>query len=183
MLKLHKLHAALPALVLVLLTPLGAEPLSPELKTKVEARLQALKAWGTNPSIVNAVKAYNSAPPADAKVMTNERWRTLTVLDPLVRAYTKNACAEALKANREVAITEAFVSGADGGKVAFLAKTTSWSHKGKDKHQVPMTGATWIGPMEQDESTGAKQVQVSVPVLDGGKPIGSIVVGLGVARL
>ena len=181
--KSRKLHAVLPALVLALMLPLRAEPLSPELKAKVEAKLQALKAWGSDPAIVNAVKAYNAAPPADTKAMTNEKWKTLTVLDPFVRAYTKNATAEALKAKREVMITEAFVSGADGCKVAFLGKTTYWTHKGKDKHQVPMTGATWIGPVEQDESSGAKQGQVSFPVLDNGKPIGSVVIGLGASKL
>ena len=75
------------------------------------------------------------------------------------------------------------MSGADGTKVAFLAKTTSWSHKGRDKHQIPMSGKTWYGPMEVDESSGIQQIQVGIPVLDGGKPIGSIVVGLSVAKL
>jgi hypothetical protein len=67
--------------------------------------------------------------------------------------------------------------------VAFLSKTSNWSHKDKDKHRVPMTGKTWIGPVEVDESSGQQQVQVAIPVLDGGKPIGSIVVGLSTARL
>jgi hypothetical protein len=46
-----------------------------------------------------------------------------------------------------------------------------------------MAGKTWIGPVEVDESTGLQQVQVALPVLDGGKPIGSIVLGLSVAKL
>ena len=37
--------------------------------------------------------------------------------------------------------------------------------------------------VEIDASTGLQQVQVAVPVMDGGKPIGSVVVGLQVARL
>ena len=36
-------------------------------------------------------------------------------------------------------ISEAFVSAADGTKVDFLSKTTWWIHKGKPKHDVPMT--------------------------------------------
>jgi hypothetical protein len=67
--------------------------------------------------------------------------------------------------------------------VAFLSKTTSWSHADKDKHKIPMTGKTWSGPVEIDESTGQQQVQVALPVLDGGKPIGSIVFGLAVSKL
>jgi hypothetical protein len=34
-----------------------------------------------------------------------------------------------------------------------------------------------------DESTGLITVQVAVPVLDGGKAVGSIVVGLTVSKL
>jgi hypothetical protein len=68
-------------------------------------------------------------------------------------------------------------------KVAFLSKTTSWSHKGKAKHDVPMAGKTWQGTIEVDKSTGQQQIQIAVPVLDGGKPIGSLVVGLAVAKL
>jgi hypothetical protein len=80
-------------------------------------------------------------------------------------------------------VSEAFVSGADGGKVAFLGKTSNWSHKGKPKHDQPMSGKTWQGQVEVDESSGLQQVQVAVPVLDGGKPIGSLVVGLSVGKL
>jgi len=33
-----------------------------------------------------------------------------------------------------------------------------------------MTGKNWQGPIEIDESSGQRQLQISVPVLDGGKP-------------
>jgi hypothetical protein len=46
-----------------------------------------------------------------------------------------------------------------------------------------MTGKAWNGAVEVDESTGAQQIQVSVPVMDGGKAIGSLVVGFSVAKL
>ena len=71
----------------------------------------------------------------------------------------------------------------DGTKAAFLSKTTGWSHKGKPKHDLPMSGKSWQGPVEVDESTGLQQVQVAVPVLDGGKPVGSLVVGLSLSKL
>ena len=75
------------------------------------------------------------------------------------------------------------MSGSDGAKVAFLAKTTSWTHASKDKHTVPMSGKTYIGPVALDESTGQQLIQIGLPVLDGGKPIGSIVIGLAVSKL
>ena len=160
-----------------------SQGLPPALKSKVEAKVKQLSAWGTDAAVVSAVKAHNSAPPPEAKAMTQDVWKGLSVLDPTVRALTKNPVAAYLKSKKDDTISEAFVSGADGAKVAFLSKPTNWSHKGKPKHDVPMSGRTWIGPLEVDESAGVQEVQVSFPVLDGGKAIGSIVVGLKAASL
>ena len=46
-----------------------------------------------------------------------------------------------------------------------------------------MAGKVYIGPAQLDDSTGLLEVQVGLPVLDGAKPIGSIVIGLGVSKL
>ena len=159
------------------------QSLPPEVQAKVEAKVRQLKSWSTDPAIVQAVKAHNANPPAEYRDMTQEKWKSLSVLDPSVRAFSKNPLGQYLKSKQDAQITECFVSGEDGTKVAFLAKTTSWSHKGKDKHQVPMSGKTYIGPPQLDESTGTQEVQIGLPVLDGGKPIGSIVIGLGVSKL
>ena len=96
---------------------------------------------------------------------------------------TQNAAAEFIKSKRTDVITEAFLSSADGTKVAFLAKPSNWTHKGKPKHDVPMSSKVWQGDVEVDDSTGFEQVQVAVPVLDGGKPIGSLIVGLNIGKL
>ena len=160
-----------------------AQGLDPALQTKVDAKLKDIQAWAAEPAIVNAVKAHNSSLPADSAAMTQDKWKTLPILDPYVRSFSKNAAGEFLKSKKGDVVSEAFVSGADGLKVAFLAKTSSWCHKGKPKHDVPMSGKTWQGPVEADESTGVQQLQVAVPVLDGGKPIGSLVVGLSIAKL
>ena len=159
------------------------QSLTPEVKAKVEVKVKQIQSWVSDPSIVAAVKAHNTGAGAEEKAMTNDKWKQLTVLDPFVRSFTKNPLGMYLKTKQTPDISECFVSGSDGTKVAFLSKTTSWSHADKDKHKVPMTGKVWIGPTEVDESTGQLQVQVGVPVLDGGKPIGSMVVGLKVAAL
>jgi hypothetical protein len=133
--------------------------------------------------VVGAVKAQNAALPADLAAINQEKWKALTILDPFVRSFGKNAAGEFLKGKKTEMVSEAFLSDATGVKVAFLSKPSSWSHKGKEKHDVPMTGKNWQGPVEVDESTGQQQVQVAVPVLDGGKPIGSLVVGLRLSKL
>ena len=173
--------AVLAAVILV--SGAAAQPLAPEIKAKVDAKLKDLHTWTSDPALVSAVKAHNAGLTADEKAMTNEKWAKLTVLDPIVRSYTRNPAGAFLKNRRDETIAECFVSGSDGSKVGFLSKPSSWSHADKDKHRVPMSGKLWIGPVAMDESTGLQLVQVALPVLDGGKPIGSIVVGLAVSKL
>ena len=165
------------------LTLAHAQGLDPAVQAKVDAMVKSTQAWAADPVIVNAVKAHNSSLPADQAAMTQDKWKALSILDPFVRSFTKNEAGEFIKAKKSPAVTEAFLSGADGLKVAFLTKPTNWSHKGKPKHDVPMTGKTWQGAVEVDESTGQQQLQIAVPVLDGDKAIGSVVVGLGISKL
>jgi len=169
--------------VLLMNTGLFGQGITPEVQAKLADQLKALQAWGSDAKFVNAVKAYNSTPSPEAKAMTNEKWSTLSLLDPFVRSLTKNELGEHLKTLKSDIVSEIFVSGADGGKVAYLAKTSSWSHAGKAKHDNPMSGKTWQGPLELDASSGVQQIQLSFPVVDGGKPIGSVVVGLNVSKL
>ena len=160
-----------------------AQDVDAALQAKLNARAQTLRDWASSPAVVAAVKAINANVPADYAAMTEARWTDLSVLEPFVRRFTQNEAAAYMKSSRPAEVSEAFVSAANGMKVAFLSKTTSWSHKGKPKHDVPMAGKTWQGTIEIDKSTGQQQIQIAVPVLDGGKPIGSLVVGLAVAKL
>src|SRR5882757_4115930 len=137
-----KVQASVLLRILAVVTACGAmawgQALPADIKAKAEAKINEIKAWGSDPQLVAAVRAYNAAPPAEAKGMTNEKWQELSILDPSVRSFSKNAVAEYLKSKKDDSISEVFVNGADGGKVAFLSKTTSWNHKGKPKHEVPM---------------------------------------------
>lgn len=158
-----------------------------EIDAATQARLDTvtteLKAWAADPAIVEAVAAHNAGLSAEESALTQEKWKVLSLLDPFVRAYSKNPAGAALKAKRAAWTTEAFLSDAKGFKVAFLAKTTNWCHAKSPKHEVPMTGKTWQGPLTVDESTGLQQVQIAVPVLQGDQPIGSLVVGVAPSKL
>jgi hypothetical protein len=169
---------------LVVLVVAGAAEVPPELKTKLDAKVKQLERISADPQVISAVKSYNSTPlSAEAKAMTNEKWHSLSLFDPFVRSIAKTPLSEYLKTKRDDEIAKIFVSGADGGKVGFDAKTEHWTHKGLPKHEVPMAGQMWIGPVKQDDSTGLEMIQVGLPVLDDGKPIGSIVFGLRVEKL
>lgn len=155
----------------------------PAVQAKIDAEIVAATSLAADPAVIAAVQAHNATPSAEVQAMTQDKWKALTLLDPQVRSFSKSPAGAALKAKKSSFVSEAFLSGADGAKVAFLTKPTGWSHKGKPKHDQPMLGKTWQGEIEVDESTGLQQVQIAVPVLDGGKPIGSLVVGLSVTKM
>jgi hypothetical protein len=164
-------------------TALAAPALDPAVQAKVDEQVKYVQTWASDPAIVSAVKAINAGAPAANAAMTQDKWTALQPFDPFVLSFSGNAVGQFLKTKKNQVISEAFVSAADGTKVGFLQKTSSWTHKGKPKHDQPMTGKTWQGEIETDASTGLQQVQVAVPVMEGGKPIGSLVVGLQLARL
>ena len=179
-----KTKARLISAVMILTSAAGLAQAPPEIKAKFDVKVKQLQGFSSDPQIVSAVKSYNSTTPsAEVKAMTNEQWRSLSLFDPLVRSIGKNALSEYLKTLRDDEVAKVFVSGADGGKVGFDAKTEHWTHKGMPKHEVPMSGQTWIGPVKLDDSTGLQMIQVGFPVLDGAKPIGSIVFGLRTDKL
>ncbi len=160
-----------------------AEALAPAQQTLLDSKIGEIKQWAADPVIVKAVVAQNAATPAASAEMTQEKWKSLTLLDPFVRSFTKNEVGAALKARKAAWLAEAFVNDAKGLKVGFLAKTSNWSHGASAKHTQPMAGKTWQGAVEMDESTGLQQVQVSVPVLSEGQPVGSLVVGVSISKL
>ncbi len=169
--------------VLMLAMFAQAESLSPEQKSKVDAKIASLKTWAANAKVVDAVKKCNSGRPDDEKAITQDSWKAMNMLSPLIKRFSKNEVTEYFKSLNDPSISEMFLSCEDGGKYAFLSKTSNWSHKGKAKHDEPMAGKTWIGDVEKDDSTGITQVQVAVPVVDGGKNIGSLVIGLALSKL
>ena len=55
---------------LILLSGAAAQPLAPELKAKIDAKVKELQGWGSDPVIVAAVRQHNAALTADEKAMT-----------------------------------------------------------------------------------------------------------------
>src|SRR5512133_32339 len=91
---------------------LMAEQLNSEQKEKVTAKLEQLKLLGTDATVVAEVKALTATPPLPG--MTNEKWKSVTVIGPEVKALAKNTLATYLKSKKEDAISEMFVSDSAG---------------------------------------------------------------------
>jgi hypothetical protein len=119
--------------------------------------------------------------------MDNAKWKGTRRTDPLVTGFQSNAAGQFLKARlaeSQGAVSEAFLNAAQGEKVAFAEKTTSYIHKGSAKFDVPFTtGKPWQGKPEFDESSQTYAIQISVPVMADGKTIGALVVGVNLSHL
>lgn len=176
-------HALLSLMAVAAATSLWANEPDAGVQAKVDVKIAEIKSWTADPAVVAAVAAHNGSMPADHAALTQEKWSALSLLDPVVRSFSKNAAAAVLKAKRGPWTAEAFISDAKGCKVAFLAKTSKWCHAGDAKHDGPMSGQNWQGEIAVDESSGLQQLQIAVPVLNDGQPIGSLVVGLSLGKL
>ena len=120
--------------------------------------------------------------------MDNAKWKTVRRSDPVVHAFVSAPAGVFLKKRIEAsggALDKAFISAAQGEKVAFAEKTISYLHRGQEKFDTPMTtGKPWqMTKPWFDESLQGYAIQVAAPVMDNGKAIGVIVASVPVIYL
>jgi hypothetical protein len=166
--------------------PASSFEITPAVQAELDKAKAALAAWAADPVVVSAVKEQNAKGPIPG--MDNPKWKTLRRSDPIVQAMVQNPAGQFVKKKIESSggtLDKAFINGLQGEKVAFGEKTISYLHKGQDKFDVPLTTAKpW--QMQKpwfDESLQGYAIQVAVPVMDGGKPIGVIVASVPLAYL
>lgn len=185
----RKLTGAWVVAATVMLLATGAAAsgfdMTPAVQAELERQKTVVASWAANPVIVNAVAEQNRKGPIAG--MDNAKWKATRRSESVVTAFQNNAAGQFLKtklAEGNGAFSEAFLNAAEGQKVAFVEKTTSYIHKGQAKFDVPfMSGKPWQGKPEFDESSQTYAVQISVPVLAEGKSIGVLVVGVNLSHL
>jgi hypothetical protein len=158
--------------------------MTPAVQAELDRQKGVIASWAADPVVVTAVKEQNGRGPLAG--MDNPKWKTTRRSDPMVKALQTNAAGALLKREleKQPIFSEAFLNGNRGEKVAFVEKTTSYIHAGQAKFDVPFgTGKSWQGKPEFDESSQTYAIQISVPVLDGDKPIGALVVGVNLSEL
>lgn len=163
----------------------AAFEITPPIQKELDRHIDVVKGWAANPVIVKAVLAQNEKGPIAG--MDNAKWKSVRRSDDLIKSFQTNEAGQFLKqkcTESHGIYAEAFLSAEKGEKVAFFEKTTSYIHKGMPKFDVPFnTGKAWQGQPEFDESSQTHQVQVSVPVVNGGRTVGVLVVGVSLSNL
>ena len=158
--------------------------ITPEIRGQIDTQKRTLAQWAKDPTVVAAVRSQNAKGPIPG--LTNRKWRSLKLGDPTVTAFQQNPAGQLL--SRKMAASkglfnELFLCAAQGEKVAFVEKPSTYIHKGEPKFDVPMSGKPWEGVPEFDKSSHAHAIQISTPVFDKGKPIGVLVAGVSMRMM
>ncbi|MGD8388145.1 MAG: PDC sensor domain-containing protein [Desulfobacteraceae bacterium] len=141
---------------------------------------------GTDPVIVDAVKSRNAeGATMDQIKEMDAQWRDHAGVADYMQALMDSACGKHLKGIQDSAsyYAEIFVMDNQGANVAMTNKTSDYWQGDEAKFQKSYNGGNgevFVDEVEFDESAQAYLVQISVPVMDGGKAIGAITFGIDV---
>lgn len=183
--RLFVLHL-ITAVAVSTLTGLNARAEAPE---TVNALIPTIKQWGENPVVVAAVKEQNAKNISlEAIQKRDKEWIAATGLDDGMKAMMQNAAAaelNKLEATKPY-FFESFLMDNQGANVAMTNKTSDYWQGDEDKFTNSFKGGAGgvdIGKSKFDDSAKAYLIQISVPVVDGGKAIGALCVGVNLDEL
>lgn len=151
--------------------------------------LPEIKALAANPDVVAAVKAQNAKGLSlDAIKALDGKWIAASGNLPEAKAMLEHPVSAAFKATEtsKPYFVESILTDNQGANVA-MSSTTSDYWQGDEPKFVKAfaegKGDDYIARAKKDESSGAVVSQVSVPVMDGGKAIGTLTIGVNVQAL
>ncbi len=150
-----------------------ADSLPPNIQAKIDVYKKKLVEWAANPAIVAAVKAANAK--GGLAGMGNAKWTDLEEKDPVVLSFQHNEAGKTLsKWDGDKGISKLYLRDEKGNLVASSNKPLLYNNGSKPWIANPMKeGKPWsAAEVKPDPATQIKGVQIGVPVLDGGKPIG-----------
>ena len=163
----------------------SAEGLPPQINDLIPE----LQKWGQDSSLITAVTEQNkSGLTIEAIKLRDTEWRATDGLDDRMKAIMENSAAKRLLEleKSQPYFFEVFLMDNQGANVAMTNKTSDYWQGDEAKWQESFkdgTGAVHVGDVEFDESAQDYLVQISVPVMDSGKAIGAITIGVNLDLL
>lgn len=151
---------------------------------RLQGKLRTVRHMSFHPVIVRAVRTQNNEHLSlDVIKQRDEQWRSAQEENALQRSISQSQASQVLKTfvDRNPDFNEAFATDDQGANVAMYPTTSDYWQGDEDKWIKSFNngdGKMFIGPVELDESTNTVAVQVSVPILDQGKTIGVLVIGV-----
>ncbi len=172
--------AAVPAVS----QPAATRSTAPNLDPAIQVEVEHIRTWTQDAAILKAVREQNALNVPLSRIRSVDiSWMTATEPDSRMLALLNNPCAKSLQAftGARRGYREAFVMENQGALVCMTRRTSDYWQGDEDKWRKGFAegrGAVFVSEPELDESTGVKLVHVSVPVMDGGKAIGVLTVGI-----
>lgn len=160
-----------------------------EVPESVKKLAPSLTAWGMDSVLIDAVKAQNAkGMTLDSIQARDAEWRKVDGLDAEMKAMLESPAAMKMSEMEKSKpyFFELFLMDNQGANVAMTNKTSDYWQGDEAKWQESFkggTGAVHIGEVEFDESAQDYLVQISVPVMEGGKAIGAITIGVNIDDL
>jgi len=153
------------------------------MQKQLEQEAAKLRAWGSDPAIVAAVRAQNAKRVPLAQIQSlDEQW-TAGKAPALIKQVTTGPCADRLRqlVAGSTAYGETFVMDDQGAIVCATAKTSDYWQGDEAKWQRAFNdgkGSVFIDRPKMDESSAQRLAQISVPVVANGIAIGAITIGV-----
>lgn len=158
---------------------------SPEqLEVVLARKITEVKRLAANLIVVNAVKAQNAEETNIEQIKRiDDKWRSTKTLTAFKRSLQRTPAGRFLRRHvrRNPTYGEAFLTDKRGANVAAYPATSDYWQGDETKFTASYSdgkGQVFIGDVEYDESSQTHAAQVSVPVIDQGKAIGVLVVGV-----
>jgi len=143
-------------------------------------------AWGADEVCVAAARAQNAKRQSlDQIKALDKKWMATAGVDDFMQSLIDNPCgreARRLQAQSKF-YAEIFVTDAKGANVCMTDKTSDYWQGDEAKFirsYAKGAGSLFVDDVSFDESTQTYLVQASVPVMDGGRAIGVVTVGIDV---
>lgn len=160
-----------------------------ELPPQVNELIPVLKKWGSDATLISAVKAQNAEGLSLDDIKRRDKsWRATEGLDAEMQGMLASAAGKKLAEleKSKPYFFELFLMDNQGANVSMTNKTSDYWQGDEAKWQESFKGgkgAVHIGDIEFDESAQDYLVQVSVPVMDAGNAIGAITIGINLDEL
>ena len=147
--------------------------LAPDVQAKVDAYKKKLIDWAANPTIVAAAKESNSKGGL-APGLSNSKWDDLADTDAVVKGFQASAAGKLVTQwEADKVLDKLYVRDEKGNLVAGSNKPLLYNNANRPPFANPFKGQPWAaGEVKPDPTTQKKSVQLGVPIMDGGKPIG-----------
>ena len=172
------------SLIIAPLSVFGQKITDSDIKKLIEPKVQTLRVFANSPIIVEAVRKQNGENLSMSVIkQRDQEWSSTKELTPFKLSLQQSKAGEFLK-NRMAtnpAFNEGFLTDNQGANVAAYPATGDYWQGDEEKWTASFNGGNgrvFIGKLEKDESTGTIATQVSAPVLDRGKTIGVLVMGI-----